>query len=190
MKPEIRITKPESLRALAHPTRLALVSLLREHGTLTATRAAELLGLNSGSCSFHLRQLAKHGLVEEVPARGRQKPWRATARITSFPEPSGGPEMAAALHLFSTVLADRYAELMHQWLDRRETESPEWQKAAWFGDLWVHMTAEELSALETKIEELVAPYQERVFDPATRPPASRLLTLLHVAIPREPIKLS
>src|SRR5215471_3970811 len=98
MQRTIELTDPRTLRALAHPTRLALVGLLRVHGSLTATRAAQLLGLNSGSCSFHLRQLAKYGLVEEVSGvRGRQKPWRATAQATSWPEAPSEPEMAAAV---------------------------------------------------------------------------------------------
>jgi uncharacterized membrane protein YfcA len=42
---------------------MALVGLLRTEGPLTATRAAELLGESSGTTSFHLRQLAKYGLV-------------------------------------------------------------------------------------------------------------------------------
>ncbi|MEU5387920.1 helix-turn-helix domain-containing protein [Kitasatospora cineracea] len=60
-----------------HPVRLALLDLLAETGTATATGAAARLGLSSGLCSFHLRQLARYGLVEEVPARaGRSRPWR------------------------------------------------------------------------------------------------------------------
>ena len=61
-----RLTDPRALRAYAHPVRMALVGLLRTEGPLTATRAAELLGESSGTCSFHLRQLAKYGLVEEA----------------------------------------------------------------------------------------------------------------------------
>ena len=58
-----RLTDPRALRAYAHPVRLKLVALLRTEGPLTATRAGELLGESSGTCSFHLRQLAKYGLV-------------------------------------------------------------------------------------------------------------------------------
>src|ERR1035437_6622354 len=78
-----RLTDPRALRAYAHPVRMALVGLLRTEGPLTATRAAGLLGEASGTCSFHLRQLAKYGLVEEAGGGpGREKPWRATAAPT------------------------------------------------------------------------------------------------------------
>ena len=61
-----RLTDPRALRAYAHPVRMRLMGLLRTEGPLTATRAADLLGESSGTCSFHLRQLAKYGLVEEA----------------------------------------------------------------------------------------------------------------------------
>ena len=80
-----RLTDPRALRAYAHPVRMKLVGLLRTEGPLTATRAAELLGESSGTCSFHLRQLAKYGLVEEAGGgTGREKPWRATTTSTEL----------------------------------------------------------------------------------------------------------
>ncbi|HKV84755.1 MAG TPA: helix-turn-helix domain-containing protein [Ktedonobacterales bacterium] len=185
MKRTIELTDPRTLRALAHPTRLALVGLLRQHGTLTATQAARLLGLNSGACSFHLRQLAKYGLVEEVPGPGRQKPWRATAQVTSWPAVVAGPEMAEAVRALSSVLVGRYAELMLDWTRRRADEPEEWQRAAWFGDMLLHITPDELYALGQEIERLVAPYEQRVFEREGRPAESRLVTALHIAIPRD-----
>src|SRR6202034_1371981 len=80
-----RLTDARALRAYAHPVRMKLVGLLRTEGPLTATRAGELLGESSGTCSFHLRQLAKYGLVEEAGGgTGRQKPWRATTTSTDW----------------------------------------------------------------------------------------------------------
>src|SRR5215469_16976993 len=86
----VRLTDPRALRAYAHPTRLALVALLRRDGPQTATQAAKALGESVPSCSFHLRQMAKYGLVEQAPGgRGREKPWRATAMFTDWD--SAGP---------------------------------------------------------------------------------------------------
>src|SRR5579863_6253057 len=92
-----RLTDPRALRGYAHPVRMKLVGLLRTEGPLTATQAAELLGESSGTCSFHLRQLAKYGLVEEAAGgTGREKPWRATAQRTRVPVSTDDPEVAAA----------------------------------------------------------------------------------------------
>jgi hypothetical protein len=68
---------------------MALVALLRRDGPQTATQAARAIGESVASCSFHLRQLAKYGLVEEAGGRGREKPWRATAMFTDFDVDAG-----------------------------------------------------------------------------------------------------
>src|SRR5690606_6070458 len=65
------------LRALAHPVRLDLLYLLREEGEVTATAAAERLGLSPKTCSYHLGLLGKYGLAEETGGgKGRSRPWR------------------------------------------------------------------------------------------------------------------
>ncbi|MFG2692859.1 helix-turn-helix domain-containing protein [Kitasatospora sp. NPDC048407] len=80
-----------------HPVRIALLDLLAEAGTVTSTEAAARLGLSSGLCSFHLRQLARYGLVEEVPQGGRARPWRLRweTDATPAPHPVHPPEEAA-----------------------------------------------------------------------------------------------
>ena len=69
-------TSPADI-VLAHPVRAELLDLVRERGTLTSTEAARRLGHSSGLCSFHLRQLARYGYLEEADhGRGRVRPWR------------------------------------------------------------------------------------------------------------------
>jgi len=179
-----RLTDPRALRALAHPTRLALVGVLRREGPLTATRAGELLGQSSASCSFHLRQLAKYGLVEEAGGgTGRERPWRATTMFTAWPEVSEDPEMAAAGDLFREVLADRYFEYLHRWLATRHGEPAKWQEAAAFGDTMLYVTAEELAELVERERALVDRYLDRLQHPELRPPGARRVTYLHLAFP-------
>src|SRR5258708_10398512 len=87
-----RITDPKALRALAHPIRMSLIGLLRTEGPLTATRAAELLGESSASCSFHLRQLAQYGMAEEAPGGQRtERPWQAPTMSTCDPHLADDP---------------------------------------------------------------------------------------------------
>lgn len=71
---------PAALRALAHPLRIRILDLLPSHGPLTASKLGEIVGESSGSTSYHLRQLAKHGLVREVEGRGtaRERWWERT----------------------------------------------------------------------------------------------------------------
>src|ERR1700677_5032717 len=79
--PQIRkITDARTLRALAHPVRIALFEELALGGAMTATAIGERIGETATTCSFHLRQLAKYGFVEEAGrGKGRARPWRRTS---------------------------------------------------------------------------------------------------------------
>ena len=71
------LTDPAVMRALSHPLRLSLLEELIHAGTLTATQAGEILGETPANCAFHLRTLARYGLVEEAGGgKGRERPWR------------------------------------------------------------------------------------------------------------------
>jgi predicted ArsR family transcriptional regulator len=78
-RPELH--DPRVLRAIAHPARNRILTELDAHGPLRAADVAVLLGIPANSASFHLRQLAKFGLVEEDPEAARDKRdrvWKAT----------------------------------------------------------------------------------------------------------------
>jgi predicted transcriptional regulator len=181
----VRLTDPRALRAYAHPTRMALVALLRRDGPQTATQAARAIGESVASCSFHLRQMAKYGLVEQAGGgRGREKPWRATALFTDW-DPAGGadPVAAAATQALELALAEQYFELTARWLAARPGEPAEWREAASFGDSLLHLTAAELADLSGKIQALLHPYTGRLGDATTRPEGSRPVIVLHLAFP-------
>jgi DNA-binding transcriptional ArsR family regulator len=184
-----RLTDPKALRALAHPTRLAIVGQLRVHGQLTATQAGELLGESSASCSFHLRQLAKYGLVEEAGGgQGRERPWRATTMFTDWPDVAEDPKVAAAAGLLSGVVADSWFSSLLRWIEASQDEPDEWQRAAQFGDTFLYLTADELAELGQRSRALVDQYLDRQADPRLRPPGARLVTVLHIAHPQVPAR--
>jgi DNA-binding transcriptional ArsR family regulator len=183
-RPTIRVTDPKALRALAHPIRLSLMAMLRSQGPLTATKAGELLGESSASTSFHLRQLAKYGLVEEAGGgQGRERPWRATKLFTDVPDITEDPKVAAASALTRGVVADYYFSSVKRWLAVREEEPEEWQRAAWFGDTMLYLTADELADLGEQFTELIDQYLDRLTDPSLRPAGSRLISVLRIAHP-------
>src|SRR5580658_3784624 len=51
---------PVAIRALAHPLRHELMSIIASHGRATTADAARELGISHGLASHHLRQLAKY----------------------------------------------------------------------------------------------------------------------------------
>src|SRR4051812_20581597 len=119
-RPTVNLTDARALRAYAHPTRLALIGLLRRQGQQTATQAAEAIGESVASCSFHLRQLARFGLIEQVEGdHGRAKPWRATALSTSWRSDSADPALAAAAGVLDAAILSHYYEQAQAWLARR-----------------------------------------------------------------------
>lgn len=182
----IELTDPRALRALAHPVRLALVAALRRGGPLTATEAGERIGESATTCSFHLRQLARYGLVEEAGGgKGRARPWRATATFTSWPNVTEGPEQAAAANALSTIVVERYFERALRAVDERESESAEWQRATGFGDMVLHATPDELLELEAGIERLLDPFVARLEQPELRPKGSRPVSFIRLTFPTE-----
>ncbi|MFF5784361.1 winged helix-turn-helix domain-containing protein [Streptomyces sp. NPDC012693] len=178
----IRLTDPRALRAYAHPLRMSLVGLLRSNGPFTATQAAELTGESVASCSYHLRILAKYGLVEEAPGgRGREKPWRATARYTEWPEYSEDATVAEAADALGAAVAERYFERVTRAMENRHRLPREWREAEEFGDSLLHLTPEELAGLGERIDELLQPYEARTSDPSLRPEGARPVTVLRIA---------
>jgi predicted ArsR family transcriptional regulator len=78
-RPDLR--DPRVLRAIAHPIRSRILTELDASGPLRAADVAVRLEIPANSASFHLRQLAKFGLVEEDPSAARDRRdrvWKAT----------------------------------------------------------------------------------------------------------------
>jgi hypothetical protein len=186
MSDEIRLTEATSLRAYAHPLRLRLIGLLRAIGPMTATHAAARLGDTVPNCSFHLRQLAKYGLAERAPgADSRERPWRATAHYTSWDENSDDPAVQAAAAQLGSAIITEYARRAQDYLAVRGDEPPEWRRAAGFRDVLAHVTADELRELTDQIDALLTRYDDRLTDPSLRPPGSRVVQLIRLAVPRD-----
>jgi hypothetical protein len=182
--PRVTLDDPLALRGYAHPLRLALVGLLRREGPLTATQAATLLGESVPSCSFHLRQLAKYGLAERVPGTdGRQRPWRATAMVTSWDDAAGDPATRAAADQLNATVLGGYVRRAQEFLAGRADEPPHWRAVTGFGDSVVYVTAAELADLMAKVDALIAEYDERITDPAKRPDGARAVGIIQMAMP-------
>ena len=187
-KRTIEVTDPRALRALAHPVRLALIGVLRREGALTATEAGERIGETATTCSFHLRQLARYGLVEEAGGgRGRSRPWRATAAFTSWPSVTETEEQAAAAGALNRIVVERYFAHAMRWLEERSHEPVEWQAVTGFSDMILHATPDEIAELERQVNELVEPFVRRQEQPELRPEGSRPVSFIRLAFPSQPL---
>jgi hypothetical protein len=183
MQPKVELTDPRALRAYAHPTRMTLAGLLRREGPLTATRAAELTGESVASCSYHLRILAKYGLVEEADpdGPGREKPWRATAQYTNWPGYSEDPAVAEAADALTLAIVENHFARLTRALEARRQLPKEWQEAERFSDITLYLTPRELVELGERMDALVAQYADRGADPSLRPEGSRRVPYIQIA---------
>jgi DNA-binding transcriptional ArsR family regulator len=163
------------MRAMAHPARLALLEHLRNGGPATATECAGVVGLSPSATSYHLRALARAGLVEAAPGRGdgRERLWRITAgRYEVSGVADLAPEGREALRALLESLLAWDDTRVRRYLSRLDAEPGEWQDAAFFLDSTLLVTAEELTGLSQAVEALIAPYRkDRRPDrlPGTRP---------------------
>ncbi|MGH4034762.1 ArsR family transcriptional regulator [Actinomycetota bacterium Odt1-20B] len=161
-----------------HEVRTALLDLLAEVGTVTATEAAVRLGYSSGLCSFHLRQLARHGYIEEAPHHGgRARPWRLKRH-----EPS---EVASAEGQFGDLARGLEDESWQRWLSRRNEAPSEWRHDEAFSAV-AYLTPEEMSRVAETVRRALAPYQDREQRPLARPDGARPVALITRLFPLLP----
>jgi hypothetical protein len=181
------ITDARTLRALSHPVRLALIEAMTIGGEpMTATEVGEQIGESPTTCSFHLRQLAKYGFVEEAGGgKGRARPWRMKTIGMSFgSSKSNDPEYEIASRTLAQMYRERSFARYRTWMDSQASFPLEWRNAAETSEYVFYLTAAELAELN---QELVAilmnRYLERLNDPALRPPGSVPVELLTMSFP-------
>jgi DNA-binding transcriptional ArsR family regulator len=166
---QLVITDARTMRAVAHPVRLALIEAIRRDGEITATRAAELLGDSPGNMSWHLQTLAKYGFVEETgEGRGRSRPWRLTSRTQRFDTADSDPEAAAAGEALERTFVERTFEQLRDWWSRRSTYPVKWRRSAFMTDRVLYLTPAELTGVADEIQAIYARYLDRE-DPGLRP---------------------
>ena len=153
-----RITDARTMRALAHPVRMALLEELVLGGALTATELGERIGESPTTCSFHLRQLAKYGFVEEAGGgKGRARPWRLTSIGISFGNTHDDPATEIAAGVLSRLVHERQLDRYRTWLESSGTYPREWRDAANDSEYLYYLTPAELKELNQEITDLLMP---------------------------------
>jgi hypothetical protein len=94
--------------------------------------------------------------------------------------------MSAASDLLMSVIVDRYLEQINGWIERRSGEPAKWQEAAAFGDVMLHLTADELAEVSRTLWDIARRYADRTIDPSKRPEGARQVTMLNLAFPASP----
>ncbi|WP_159944142.1 MULTISPECIES: winged helix-turn-helix domain-containing protein [unclassified Nocardiopsis] len=159
-----------SLRGLAHPLRVRILTLLQDRGPATGKTVAEWVGASSASASYHLRQLETHGFIEEDPDLGtsRERWWRARHEGFRFPEhlDTDEPELSTAVRL---ALAASWSEELAAAVDLWAAQPEGWREAQVMSGRRTRLTLEELAEFRREVRALFDRYTRETGAPGSRP---------------------
>lgn len=176
----LRLTDARMMRALAHPARIAIWQFLGLDGPATATECAAVALLSPSACSYHLRTLAKYGIVEEDPTAstdGRERPWRVKITAIAVDEGSdASPALREAGRMLAASAAASAEELRESYHDRESEYPPDWRQALGTSYDVLHATPEELVTLQRRMTELLGEY--RRIDRDERPAGARRVQVI------------
>ena len=152
-----------AIKALTHPARLAVLDELFAGRELTATECAEIAGVSPSAMSYHLRALAKAGIV--VPAEpsgdGRRRPWRAAGTSLRLKlEDSDAATRAAGYELAHTVL-DQLTAGLRDWMDRSGAEDEAWREASGLIAMSAYLDLESAREIYATLQAAMADAQRR-----------------------------
>ena len=169
------IDDPVAIRALAHPLRHDLMSIIGRLGRATTADAARELGISHGLASHHLRQLAKYGFVEQVEGKDhRERPWRMVATSYNWSEARDTAEGSVAVDVLEQVFAERALEAFLDWQQRSKELAGAMAEHAGLGQSTVYLTQAELAEIDEAYDALLMRYinERPIDDVASRPEGS------------------
>lgn len=169
------------LKALAHPLRVKIIDLISDLGEATASGMAKQLGESSasglakqlgessGSTSYHLRQLARHGFLEEVPDRGagRERWWRTPRDGWDAPAATAAELPKEASDIVTRAMVDGHTERLLRMLDEVGALSDPWTDAVGWRRSYCELTAVELSELRAEVYAVLDRYRGREAHPGS-----------------------
>jgi DNA-binding transcriptional ArsR family regulator len=180
-----KISDPIVMRALAHPARLTILEELALGRAGTATEFAAVCGLTPSATSYHLRALARAGLVQEAPGRGdgRERVWQlvVTGGYEVETVPGSDAETVKAEQELVLVWLARSEARVRNWVARWPDESRQWYEAASLSETMIVATVDELRDLNRKVAALLQPYARS--NRAEPPPESRMLAIGYRTVP-------
>ncbi len=179
---DVEITDSDTMRALSHPVRLAILSRLQRHGPATATQLSSHVDATPSVASWHLRHLAQFGLITEAESPDkRQRYWQAVSRGFRFEIPDDAEGRAAGHRLRDAMHAANLAQLSG-WVQNIQPHlPPEWDQVAGASNTRVDVTATEAAGIIEKFEEILAPFVNR--DGADLPADARSTRFLRYYMP-------
>jgi DNA-binding transcriptional ArsR family regulator len=181
-RPE-KVQDPRILRAIAHPMRQRVLGELVAAGHLRAADVADVLGIPANQASFHLRQLAKYGLVEPAPelARdGRDRVWKPVhehglnLEVSAMEKGPGGKAAVAVWQRHAAAAAKEAVDRAYASPKKRDVH-------VMISDEWIRLTKAEAKELADELIALHARWQDRTRGAADGRRTYHLLEILQPA---------
>ncbi|MFI1092090.1 helix-turn-helix domain-containing protein [Streptomyces sp. NPDC020917] len=185
-----RITDPEALKGLAHPLRRQLFRQVAQFGPTTGAVLAKRLGLDAGQIAYHLRELARHGFLEEAPELAknrRERVWRAAPGAFSFSERDfEAPEMQAVAGAIGAQMAVQQFERLGVWQRGAESWDESWQQAMTSSESYLRLSAQELTDLCDELHTVLRRYRDEARQDARPDDGREHVFLFFHAFPERP----
>jgi DNA-binding transcriptional ArsR family regulator len=180
----LRFEDPRSIRALAHPARLAIIDALANGEELTATQCAELTGLSPSATAYHLKALEQYGYAEPASPRQdrRERPWRVTRRRVEAYLDNSTRANATATAAFVASYIDRTREVALDFVESGPQEPQQWRDASLVSvsDLW--LTADEAKRVARELAAVLEQFRERA-EQDQHPTGSRRVRIMNLLSP-------
>lgn len=164
-----------TLRVLAHPVRINVLTLLRQRGPSTATRLATALDINPGAASYHLRRLAAGGLITDEPdlGTGRDRWWKAVHRQSIHDPAADAPDQREAGRAYSQAVALASSDRLRAAAADIPLLPQEWLEASSYADFVLRLAPDEVDRLRAELFDVVGRYRERqTAEPGSAAPVS------------------
>lgn len=156
----------DTYRVLAHPLRSRILAHLRLHGGSTSSELARALGTHTGATSYHVRVLESAGLVEDTGlGNAKTRVWAivdddddagsGASDALEFIDDADAEDARWLEHDYVTHLSER----AHAWVDEQEGWPYVWQEECRAFDAPVLVSEEQMSALRSELEALLARYR-------------------------------
>lgn len=186
-KKNIRIEDPRGIRTLAHPARLQAIYHLYGGMAMTATELAKVADVSPSAMSYHLRELAKWGVIRRVEdgGDGRERRWEAAGENLNVGARSS--KRSEATTNAETVLVrsmlDQLEQSVIDLIEHRADEPAQWRKRSSYGSGDLLLSPEEFDELTDKFGKLFDPYTVRR---KNAPAGARRMRFTHFIIPANP----
>lgn len=160
-----------ALKAMAHPLRVQILRILELRRRASVTSLADELGETTGAISYHLRQLARHGFVEdfvpddlsdETPGRGRKQRWWRMAveqiHMTGFEFFENDDTREAVGFVTRELQTDRNRRMIN-WLSSATQWPVDWQRASSDAETRLDLSPRQTRALADELAAVVDKYR-------------------------------